>query len=475
MKKGKNSYFKWIILSGLILGIVLFVTANGIITGKQYKQMDNTVKEIVNVHLNEMLGNYVAEKPQVHALEKNNTTTTAVSLLKEDQQAIIDSILGVLEPQIYKDMNSLSTTIKTAAIKELEKKLSQTIDSVVEEKLSETVIFNDQEKAILTNSIITVVEKDILAKIEQSKKKNEEAITILKQNIETNITNMENILKDYETKLYSMKTSMNTMETQVEAMNVENNASMDALKKQLEALKASYNSFQKEYAVNLANTVMLGSIVADITDPEGNRDDKVLAASVGYQLDQKIADLRTDAEKKLNDLAINITENIEQQINVMDQKLAELEAQAATKAELEAAKASLETADNTIKDLLTKEEADRIAAIEDARAALEEAITTAGTNASDQLKQAKDELQQLIDENVQDINTIDEALQNAQTAIEDNKTAVDRDVTVINNNISLMSNDITNLQQNLQQISDGQPIYTWSTENGMTKVSIEIQ
>lgn len=483
--KGKE-IIKVILFIVIPLGLVLGMLANHSITEKQYRKMNTTVKEIVEVHLEEILNDYVGEQPQIEFLEKTTSNTTAVTLTKENQQTIIDSVLGSLQPKIYKEINSMSTTIQQKAVSELEERLTETIDTVLKEQLSETVVFTDNEKQILTSSIITVVEKDILTKLEESEAKNEKAIETLKKSVEINIKNMEDLLKDYEAKLLTMKTSISNLQNQLNSINVDNTNSSGVLQKQLNALQTSYSSFRKEYAVNLANTLKLGNIVTDITNPENLTDTNVLAASAAYSLDTKIADLQIDTEKKLNDMAVNVTGNIEQQINILDMKLIsleeqytdnydELKAQSATKEELEEAKKSLESADGTIKELLKKEEDDRIAAINDAKNALEQAIDLSGSNASDALKQARDELQRLIDENISDISTIDTALQNAQLAIINNKSALDNEIANINNRILNMSNDITNVHRSVQQIVDSQPIYTWETDGVSTTLKIEIQ
>jgi len=478
----------------IAIGLLAFLFINFYLNNQQYSELDSSIKEIVEVHMMEAMGGYVGEgaygKPAnatgVNTITRK-TSTVAVALSAEDQNTIIESVLGVLEPKLYGKINSLSEVVQEKAVMELEEKLRETIEKTVEDKLTETVFFDEKEKTLLSNSIITIVEKDILAKLEENEEKSKAAIEVLRKNIELNIKGIEDVLKKYEEKLTTMNTDIKNLQTQVKNINVGNTVSSESLKKQLDALQNSYNEFQIRYAINLANTVQISSIVTNATDPVADSDAKILSGSAGYDLAKSLEKLRNDSEKNLQELNISINQGIATQIQDINKNIAgvdakvdetknqlsndmnniqgelknnltELESKTASKEELEREKQALEQALGDVESALKVQSKDDIEA---AKQSLETAINTMGDNASKELQDAKNALENAMN---QQQNNLSGELNGVKTALEGNISNIEVNITNLEEEISGLNNQITSINQRIQQMQDAQVTYQWNSE-----------
>lgn len=442
------------ILLWICLLVVSFFVGKRFVDDKQTVLMDEEITYKVETKLKDYLDTYMTKDTQsgitVSTLTKE---TAAINLTPEEREIIIESITGVLEPKLYSQMGSISDTIQKNAVIELEKKLSESINTVVDTKLAETVVFSEDEKTLLENSIITVVEKSILEELKKSENKNTAAIEVLKDNINTNITRIENVLQKYEAKLESMNSTIQKLETQVNQQNVSDNSNVSSLEKQLGLLQESYSEFQKQYAINLANTLLMSNMITsldDITDP----DKQVLSASVGQELANQLIQFKTENNTKLAELELCLNEDIKEQINSMDKRvltieqelknnLMELESKTATKEQLEKEKQLLQNALQATEQALSSQTEENI---NKAKEALEKTVNELGDTTSEELKEAKKALEEALASNQADTT---QEFTNIKTAISNDVNTTNAKIAGIEDEINELNNTVTDIKSKL--------------------------
>lgn len=432
------------------------------------KKVTHEIKEMVQYTMEDYLSEFGVSNVTVNTLEQPTTssnTENITTLSKEEQQAIIDSVVGTLEPKMYKQINSSSENMRQQIVSELEIKLDQSITETIETKLSETVVLSEDQKKLLIDNTAIIVETKFMEKLRENSEKNAEAVSTLERSISNNITKIESTLNSYDAKLQSMENSINELKTVAKQMNVSNAGSVTNIEQQISVLQNGYDSFRKEYITHIANALTVTNLVNDLTT-EPSADTDVMSAKAGYKIYSEFKTFKAKMEEDLVQMGIDINQDIMNQINQlnrsiismgkrideleisMSDNLEELETASATKDSLEQVKRSMESALNSTKIALeTQSSAD----LEAAYNQLEAAINEAGDRASQDLLDAKDLLNNALNGTAQEA---EQALNAAKSALESDIGNVNLKIQEVDAKISEINSTITSIKTDIGKLKE---------------------
>lgn len=488
---------RYIIGAVAAIAIIALLVANYGMTASIYKTMNQTVKETVQVEMQDLLGDYTPEQV-IKTLEQTSTEDINSGVLSqidyltdEDKADIVEGVLGVLKPTLLEKLSSSEESVREEVLTSLESTITEKVNTVIENSDLGSTSLTSDEKTILTDSIVSIVESQILKTLSEETSTTTETLNTLEKHVQENVTKIETTLNTYKTEITELQTTIEKIEKELEGQGTLDASKVDEMSKQLTELKSKYNTLVDQYSGHASNALMVSNIITNLTTKPAS--DMVLSAEAGYTMNQNLINVTNSlasftkvTEENLKLLGVDIAEFKLKTQQSLDAIEAKTENNQAAIADLESKKADYEdmteklneaNSDITnaksemlgkINDLQTTEETARnlqIKAImkdevERVLATLNGVINDIGTeNASTELIEKRNNLSNILTklESNSDEVTIDnvqEAIDAANTAIIENQSAISRKIASIEQNISNLQNGITTLNESVVSIQN---------------------
>lgn len=484
----KTLNVRYIIGAVAAIAIIALLVANYGMTASIYKTMNQTVKETVQVEMQDLLGNYTPEQV-IKTLEQTSIDDINAGVLSqmeyltdEDKADIAEGVLGVLKPTLLEKLSSSEESVREEVLTSLESTITEKVNTVIENSDLGSTSLTSDEKTILTDSIVSIVESQILKTLSEETSTTTETLNTLEKHVQENVTKIETTLNTYKTEITELQTTIEKIEKELEGKGTLDASKVDEMSKQLTELKSKYNTLVDQYSGHASNALMVSNIITNLTTKPAS--DMVLSAEAGYTMNQNLINVTNSlasftkvTEENLKLLGVDIAEFKLKTQQSLDAIEAKTENNQAAIADLESKKADYEdmteklneaNSDITnaksemlgkINDLQTTEETARnlqIKAImkdevERVLATLNGVINDIGTeNASTELIEKRNNLSNILTklESNSDEVTIDnvqEAIDAANTAIIENQSAISRKIADMDGEIGQLSNDLSTL------------------------------
>ena len=479
---------RYIIGAVAAIAIIALLVANYGMTASIYKTMNQTVKETGQVEMQDLLGDYTPEQV-IKTLEQTSTEDINSGVLSqidyltdEDKADIVEGVLGVLKPTLLEKLSSSEESVREEVLTSLESTITEKVNTVIENSDLGSTSLTSDEKTILTDSIVSIVESQILKTLSEETSTTTETLNTLEKHVQENVTKIETTLNTYKTEITELQTTINKIEKELEGQGTLDASKVDEMSKQLTELKSKYNTLVDQYSGHASNALMVSNIITNLTTKPAS--DMVLSAEAGYTMNQNLINVTNSlasftkvTEENLKLLGVDIAEfklKTQQSLEATEAKtennqaaIADLESKKAdyedmteklneansditnAKSEMLGKINALQTTEETARNLqikaIMKDEVERVLAT------LNGVINDIGTeNASTELIEKRNNLSNILTklESNSDEVTIDnvqEAIDAANTAIIENQSAISRKIADMDGEIGQLSNDLSTL------------------------------
>lgn len=490
----KTLNVRYIIGAVAAIVIIALLVANYGMTASIYKTMNQTVKETVQVEMQNLLGDYTPEQV-IKTLEQTSTEDINAGVLSqidyltdEDKADIVEGVLGVLKPTLLEKLSSSEEAVREDVLTSLENTITEKVNTVIENSEIGSTTLTSEEKTILTDSIVSIVESQILKTLSDETSTTTNTLNTLEKHVQENVTKIETTLNTYKTEITELQKTIETIEKELSSQGTMDASKVEEMSKQLTELKSKYNTLVDQYSGHASNALMVSNIITNLsTKPSSNM---VLSAEAGYTMNnqltkvtERLTNFQSDTTANFEELGIDINtlrEQTQQKLNTLrgdlddlkeettnnieeiNRKKADLSSLQETNDKLEAASSQIagvkSDMEQQIANVQSSEEATRnlqIKAImksevERAIDTLNGAISDAGENATEDIKEARNNLNDILaklEGNSDEVTVaeVQNALDMANQAIANNQSAISQKITSIEQNIKDLDNNITNL------------------------------
>ena len=455
---GTLSAFIWLAIGIIIvLALICFLPKK---KDSEYRDVSADLSESITVDLKEYFGQYLSnQKGEIKELTNtvDSLQTSGIELTQEQQDALIKRLVENLTPEMIQGIMDRNESVSKETIESLEQSI---YDKLVESLnvQSEKVQLTESQMQAIGDSVTMIVETNILSVLEERFEQQTKYLVNIEAAIDEKLKKLTDTVTSYQETVKQIESKIKVIEK-----NTANSAETEKLRLQLEELQRNYESFiaTAQPAINIVTNLAVY--------PTGSND--VLSAQAGYNLNQKIVDVKNTLSTSFSDFSQQISAKVEANDVKQSQKLSD------AKNELES-----QIADNTKQvELLDKarqaaEKALETKAAEDVEA-LTKALEDMNGNLSDDLKNAYDNLLQMDKDNAENMRNI----------LADTSNAINADIMSANNNITSLRSDLNDakntLSKEIQQMGDNvnnnivakMPTYVWSDDGKELTITIPRQ
>lgn len=446
LKQTKN-----LIIAGALILVVGGTSVGGItyhnyreqVIEDQTKVVYETVSEDVSTYLGKALDPYIEE---IKTLSKTNTGTQTDEFT-EEQKKNISAVAAASSSDILSTVTKMIDVSESKSLQNMETKLQEEINTILDEGEVTASLSND-DREVLTDSITTIVENNVLKTLQEKNTANSKNIAAVQSSVNSKMDEMENKLKTYDDKISQQEARLESLSKE----NSSNSGSNTELNAKLAEVQSTVSSLNTNYETFKNSALTVTNIVSSV---DGETTNGVLSASVGSDLNAKITAMDENFNQisnSANSLAAQIS-GVSSTVDALGSDLNETKASIGTLGtDLEAAKTSLkaqyEEAIKTSDDATATKIQGLISEIE----ATQSDITTLSSNVL--VGSDKDALEAKINSDVQSISN------NLSTTASSLDTKIGSVNDTLTNSLNSLATSLTN--------------YTQSTDSTISTIQSEV-
>lgn len=465
-----------------VITTLIAVSAIAVISGVSYiaytynEKLDTIkgiIEEQVTVDLQDYFTEYVNQSTMESGILENTVdnlqqNTNKIYLSKDQVNAIVDSVVNQVTPDLLKQIVSTNQTITLKSIEALEKEIDEKLQSIIPENT-----LSESEMKELADMVSLIVESNILKEYSKAEDMTVdlEELEILKNSIINKLKQINLAIDTYENKVVDLEKELKNLKNE--------GASVDELIALEERITSAYRSLEN-FAVKSSKAIIIVDDLMTEYDVEGG----VVSAEDGHGLLMRLQELNN----KLSVTAISLSENME---NLQHEIAALNENMVDNSSEI----SNLKNKNTELNGLITSTNSSLQALeaatdVNCATTAVSQAIAaaelSANTTAAANLQNVKTEIEQAYASG--DTAAINTATQNAKelisllnTDLSGKITANELKITNLNTTVTNMQNQISTKasQQDLIDLKDGldngaKTTYSFSGSGSNATVTITV-